>query len=98
MQQGKELNKYPSERQNVEVDHNFNTRLAASGGYALSRCARNFGHRSTTYQGMNEIKEAQSAEIFKQTVKDYLFEIFQKYTMIFSFLFNYHTAPSIFCF
>ena len=69
--------------QNFEVSHHFNTRLAASGGYTLPRCARNFGQRSITYQGMklwntlpNEIKEAQSVEVFKQKVKDYLFETF----------------------
>ena len=69
--------------QNFEMSHRFNTRLAASGGYTLPRCARNFGQRSITYQGMklwntlpNEIKEAQSVEVFKQKVKDYLFETF----------------------
>ena len=69
--------------QNFEVSHRFNTCLVASGGYTLPRCARNFGQRSITYQGMklwntlsNEIKEAQSVEVFKQKVKDYLFETF----------------------
>ena len=69
--------------QNFEVHHPFNTRFAASKGYALPRCARNFGKRSITYQGMkvwntlrNEIKEAQSVEVFKQKVKDTLFQIF----------------------
>ena len=69
--------------QDFEVNHRFNTRLAASGGYALPRCPRNFGQRSITYQGIkvwntlpNEIKEAQSVEVFKQKLKDYLFEIF----------------------
>ena len=37
---------------NSEVDHRFNTRLTASGGNALPKCARNFGQRSITYQGM----------------------------------------------
>ena len=52
--------------QNFEVNHCFNTCLAALDGYTLSRCAPNFGQRSVTYQGMklwntlpNEIKEAQ---------------------------------------
>ena len=69
--------------QTFEVDHRVNTGLAASGGYALPRCARNFGQRSITYQGMklwntlpNEIKEAQSVEVFEQKMKNYLFEIF----------------------
>ena len=69
--------------QNFELNHRFNTRLAALGGYTLPRRARNFSQRSITYQGMklwntlpNEIKKAQSVEAFKQKVKDYLFEIF----------------------
>ena len=76
------------ERQNVcdvsnfEMNHCFNTRLATLGGYTLPRCAQNFGQRSITYEGMklwstlpNEIQEAQSVEVFKQKVKDCLFEI-----------------------
>ena len=69
--------------QNFEVDHRFNTRLAILGGYALPRCARNFVQGSITYQVVklwitlpNEIKKAQSVEVSKQKVKDYLFEIF----------------------
>ena len=69
--------------QNFEVSHRFNTTLAALGGYTLPRCARNFGQRSITYQGMklwntlpNEIKGAQSVEVFKKKVKDYLFDSF----------------------
>ena len=71
--------------QNFKVDHRFNTRLAAlgGGGDTLPRRAQTFGQRSITYQGMklwntlpNEIKESQSAEVFKQKVKNYLFEIF----------------------
>ena len=59
--------------QSFEVDHCFDTRLAASGEYAIPRCAPNFGQRSIIYQGMklwnmlpNKIKEAQSVEMFKQ--------------------------------
>ena len=46
----------------------------------------------------NEIKKAQSVEVFKQKVKDYLFEIFYKVhnDIFFSFLFNYFTSPLIF--
>ena len=69
--------------QHFEVSHRFNTRLATLGGHTLPRCARNFIQRSITCQGMkllntlpNEIKEAQSVDVFKQKVKDYLFEIF----------------------
>ena len=75
--------------QNFDVNHRFNTRLAALDGYTLLRCARNFGQRSITYQRMelwntgwntlpDEITKAQSVEVFKQKVKDYLFETFYK--------------------
>ena len=72
--------------QNFEVNHRFDTHLAAVGGYMLPGargCAQKFGKRSITYHGMklsntllNEIKEAQSVEVFKRKVKDYLSEIF----------------------
>ena len=91
--------------QNFEVNHCFNTRLATAGGYTLPRCAENFGQRRIIYEGMklwstlpNEIQEAQSVEVFKQKVKDYMFEIFCKVHngLFSSFLFNYLTSPSIF--
>ena len=73
--------------QNFEVNHRFDTYLVGLGGYTLRKCARNFGQRSITYQGMklwntlpSEIKEAQPVEVFKQKVREYLFEILKKIT------------------
>ena len=53
-----------------QVNHHFNRRLLALGGYTLPRFARNSGQRSIIYQGMK------LWNTLPQKVEDYLFEIF----------------------
>ena len=53
-----------------QVNHRFNRRLAALGGYTLPRFAQNFGQRSIIHQGMK------LWNTLPQKVEDYLFEIF----------------------